>query len=901
VVYEYWRTIEPHFGHWLLAPEWGAAEGRATWRWQQPAGAEPATPAELDKLRRELAAAVAKAAGEYGAHPTERPAGLTADDTLVRVLAQVGAILRGLVARTDAELAGFVCRTSAGLRLHSWGAAEPAHPFLLSQPNAEVHGRVEIEGGNPASGQVVLEDRHGNALSRVRPDARGVFVFPSVSPGLYRVRAAYPGVVFGVPDFAVNVAQDDVAGVILRGIVHRTPAVAGLLAKVERRQGRAHHRRVAATVLAALLLMGGGTWLLTRRGGADRQLTDSTRLAEDAVAAQRTQAVANEQPSPPQAVSLPPGGNNNPIQANRGPDYVVPASPPAQRNQPTTPTNLRSQREDRGQTERATSQERERPIAVMPPPARTVTETVSAGAVDRNGPEHRATAEGRPVAPVAGGRPDRFKSVANSNDPDRDRRTQNDSRSQSSPSSRGDPAATIERRETRAPDSREMTAPGGHEAPGGAAVASFTDSATAVAGELATVEAQPGGVIMVEENPRAVAGGAVGGSATAANGGVAGVRGYYPAASGALVGQTGAAPGGAARAGETGVLLAPISPRRVEGKIIGVLAVGGGGVGGGAFSGGAAPATAATTTGGGWSAPTGSQPANTGAAEETPATGDAWRRDDLAVTSTENVPIAARLGNTQKALAAPSASLPERTFGKRFPALAASMSTTLTVVVGGWRTCELAGAAAADGSDKAGELAAWRERLVKEGRLKVPLMLLDPHIEAGFAVEWHGAGDATAPEWFDEAGQPDPSSSVRGDRAEIAWRGGPGPASRACSLVQPDGRVLARVEFGPAGRVTLSTADGVRGWYWVGVTRPVEDDRQATAGEWRRRMEWRLLDGRRWPAGWSRDEAWRGGRGHRLEMPADVAAPGGSVIPFALVDRLTGWALVHEYARRVGP
>jgi hypothetical protein len=266
-VYEYWHFLEPYYGQLLLAPQWRAAEGRATWTWQEPSGEAGIPASKLAEFRRRLAAANAALPERIQAEATQADPASAAAGIRDLVLTRAIAIANSLIDRGDDSLAEFVCHTESGYRIHSWGAAAPAKPFSLEKPRQDIRGRVAIEGG-PRSGAVVLEDWRGASLERVVPEEDGSFIFTGMEPGLYKVRGEYDGVAFTPPEATVNVTAEKGGEVVLQGSVRRGAEPAA----VEEEGGKEAappagkgKRRTAAPVLIfliLLLLLGGGlVWL----------------------------------------------------------------------------------------------------------------------------------------------------------------------------------------------------------------------------------------------------------------------------------------------------------------------------------------------------------------------------------------------------------------------------------------------------------------------------------------------------------------------------------------------------------------------------------------------------------------------------------------------------------------
>src|SRR5580658_9132046 len=139
-IYDYWNFIEPYYGQLFLAAQWRAAEGRATWTWQQPSGETAMPAAKLAEFRRRLTSAgdalpERLQAGVPVADPASGAVGIR-DIVLARALA----IAHSLLSRGDGQLSEFICQTDSGYRIHSWGAPAAAKPFSLDRPRQDIRG-----------------------------------------------------------------------------------------------------------------------------------------------------------------------------------------------------------------------------------------------------------------------------------------------------------------------------------------------------------------------------------------------------------------------------------------------------------------------------------------------------------------------------------------------------------------------------------------------------------------------------------------------------------------------------------------------------------------------------------------------------------------------------------------
>lgn len=95
----------------------------------------------------------------------------------------------------------------------------------------------------------------------------------------------------------------------------------------------------------------------------------------------------------------------------------------------------------------------------------------------------------------------------------------------------------------------------------------------------------------------------------------------------------------------------------------------------------------------------------------------------------------------------------------------------------------------------------------------------------------------------------------------------------------------------------LEAAKDVSCRYWVAVERASADEAGLPRTQGATRFDWRLLHGAHLPTSCVRDDNWPGGRGQRLDLPVGVREGGTATCSLALVDRITGWAIVSEVSQ----
>jgi hypothetical protein len=204
-VHHYWALLAPHFRSVWLAPQRRSDEGGVSWTWSEVGGGVPPAPAELSGVRQRMTGALAAW--------LEDPAAETADAAVAKAVEQV---VSGLLKKDDAGLAAFVCRTDAGWRVHSWGAAVPAKPFFPDNLHRDVSGTLLVGDKDANALEVVLENPKGVVIARTQTDSAGAFAFTQVSEGSYRVRVLADRVDFPVHGLDIEVGRVSVTGLELR-------------------------------------------------------------------------------------------------------------------------------------------------------------------------------------------------------------------------------------------------------------------------------------------------------------------------------------------------------------------------------------------------------------------------------------------------------------------------------------------------------------------------------------------------------------------------------------------------------------------------------------------------------------------------------------------------------------
>lgn len=141
-IHAYWLLLAPHVREILLAPERHLGEHTLAWSWELPENdaAESFSKADCSTARSHLTTTL-----ECLRLELERAEGSASDERhqLLRQLSSsLDAWAAGLLARSDAQLAGYLARTERGLMFHSWGLSHPAAP--VDRPSAPAHDETNV-------------------------------------------------------------------------------------------------------------------------------------------------------------------------------------------------------------------------------------------------------------------------------------------------------------------------------------------------------------------------------------------------------------------------------------------------------------------------------------------------------------------------------------------------------------------------------------------------------------------------------------------------------------------------------------------------------------------------------------------------------------------------------------
>ena len=254
-VQHFWPLLSPCFREVLVAPHHRTDEDAVTWTWRESEENGPPTAAELDELRRRFESALERFSRDVAAGKVGRGSGSSAAGNAEQLEAVMTTVVKGFLARSDADLNRYVCRTEHGLRVHSWGAGAPARPTYPDTHGLEIAGRVLV-AGQPARHDVVLESSDGETIAEVPSDDEGEFSFSKLTPGEYRLRARSVRGTFPLNGLSVDLQQRSVKGLVLAD--SRTESVSPLVSA--RRAAGRRSRRLLPVAIAAALAAAGGWW-----------------------------------------------------------------------------------------------------------------------------------------------------------------------------------------------------------------------------------------------------------------------------------------------------------------------------------------------------------------------------------------------------------------------------------------------------------------------------------------------------------------------------------------------------------------------------------------------------------------------------------------------------------------
>jgi len=915
-VHQFWHLFSSHFRTVFLAPQRRPDSERVAWTWREPVEKHPVTVAELAEVRRRLSDAKASLAGEFG--------GLVRDERDASALErQVRAIVAGmteqLIAHRDAALAAFVCRTDAGLMVHSWGAATAAEPWYPDRPPGEISGTVFLGTTVLAAADVILTTPEGLAAAQTKSDRDGGFLFPGVAPGNYRVKVA------GRSDFsdegmALTMERESITGLELRGMTGEAPIATAALQPPVKPTTPWYRRKATWLALFLIAGVGGGFRLYLQRASVSAAALKNRNLdwqaATGGPAADRTKTSSSGDDRKV-------GGEGawSSLSSARRIPKLTGSRPSRGGDTAHEPDGIPLQSDDSALSEIASPGKESTPESPR-----------KAGATADAPPSPQSN--GREVSPFSlkdqesDGSTGNQAEGASEGDEVRDAKNRPATMASSGSASKrpvisGNGAASVEESPVGQPSSRPEEGAADPVAPSALADegkpgkrAGARSPANNTAGAKAP-DASPESEAAAQNAGASAAGGSPAAiSSRASSGKKAAERNKGLAAQGSGASKTDLALdfGAATDVSDdtvtaeevTNKIASPSQPRQKPSPV--------------ALpveraqqpnpAGGQEPATEAdaareakktTKT----PVPAGAQKAGPGVSgdDDIPSQDES----DSASAPTQGIsahdPVDSPSKNRSRKKSPAAAS--ERTEGLREdspedpPALSAGgagdrnsgNSAGPLMQVGriratAWKARLLRDAILPTRPVTAEEedaLESMREKILRQRALQMPGAFRQPRVRTGFALMIQDR----SLHWRDDAGREPPGATVRGGRAELGWSDGAPPRNANYTLLDGNGRESARISFDQAGVPRLEMISAARASYWAAVEKAPAD-----------MFEWRLLKDRAVPASWGRDV-----HGSRVDIPLDATTARVGSYEIALVDPATGWALVgnvgFEMARGV--
>ncbi len=938
-IHQFWHLFSSHFRFVLLAPQRRAGSGKVAWTWREPGEKRPVTATELVEVRRRLSEGNRSLAGGFGG--IGRGEDDEASSLEGQVRAGVGEMVAQLLAQRDSALAGFVCRTDAGLMLHSWGAAVAAQPHFPDAQHSEISGTVFVGVERPAGISVVLENTQGIGGARVKTDEDGGFRFPNVAPGSYHLRVAdrsdFPG------GLTVEVERESISGLELRSTSDEPLSMAGKVTPLA--EDVPWFRRRWAGLILLLLILGAGslTWWWSQRSSdtpaVAQNQSSSWQSAKGQLAANKSQASANDDHKVGQE------GAFSDLSNSISPPKVL---HPRHDHAPSEADGVASDH------------------APQPPEDSTVpgprVPAEKSSAVDSNG---KPTP--RPDAP----REHASRNPRNSSSDSAEEKVRpSDEGSGTDPD--GDDVKSVKDKLAKLPPTKVNTKKAGAPVASSPASDEVPDEDAAPAGSNAPADSAPSIPAASKgrkssspakaKSPTAT-GAAVNAEAADSNADTGAPDSSTPGPSAAANGQLRSSPTQKAKESAKGTTTngvaatstdsaesdsaadtpdASPSPESAAGP-------------------GASKKTAPKKTppANQTAAPTDSSPPPDQADAATPPVsaptappGTSAKRPPAAVAeksapvaSANELPVSSTEAEAEASAGtqsiAPAGNTPPR---KRSPlrkksapssssqedepdqAAAADSSANLSAII----PAASAVTVTPDDGDPLMRIetvhaSVWKQRMVRdvivptrpvteaeeeamdtlreklrrEEATRLPKAFQQPRMSGGLVIKFAATSNQPSPpRWREPSGAEPAGSKVSGQWAELSWSGGIPPPNTTYTLSDSAGRVIAVASVDGSGAVALKTTAKSSAWYWCGIERIPAQSTNTSATDASAPFDWKLLSGAAIPASWSRDDHWLDGRGQRIEIPLDATTNRVGNYPITLIDPASGWALVSDVGVR---
>jgi Carboxypeptidase regulatory-like domain len=934
-IHQFWHLFSSHFRNVLLAPQRRPDSGRVAWTWRESLEKRPVTATELVELRRRLTEASRSLAGGFGGldRGDEGPGGSATLEGQVR--ASVSEMIGQLIDQRDSALSGFVCRTDAGLMVHSWGASAPAQPHYPDAQNGEISGAVVAGHERVAEASVVLENVQGTGVARVKSEQDGSFRFPNVAPGSYRIRVVDRS---DFPDagLTVTMERESITGLELRGTSAESVSTDTNISSPTEDPPPWYKRRWTA-IVALLLVVGMGSCIWrSKHPAAGQTVADNRSSGWQSAKGQLAGEEAKNASRDDRKVGT------------EGAFSSLSSSLPAPK--PLTPSSARNQSEkNAAAADHTPSRAEDSDVSggSVPEGRKPVTDSASEGSSSAATPEQRKPPKSRPPLST-------------------------DSRGNPSPSEEH-PAGNDEGDEPKSTTGKLAKSSGKTSTEKGAAVLGSSSSTIDVSRDESL---SPTGQSPPTDSATSKADGAPGNNSTKAPAakrpGASGKTSNSPEAGGDAESSAQDSPASSASLASAGQLKP--SPARKSGEIAkganpsapsGASAEEGASVAEGGTPPESPAADSSTEKNAAKSAPSSKKSSGQKAAQSPAA-----ENPDQAALSTAEKPEATpspqkrakqssgAVGKTS-ARVKPEGSFPPSAMDNKPEDSAAETSTEITrdaSPVVRKKSPEKNSSAASSGtegeeeatdssqlpplpvSEKSGDapramadtplatvgmihaslwkprlvkdlivpthpvtaaeeesLETMREKLLRDRAARMPKSFQQLKVKSGLVFEFT-VGNEKPLRWRNEHGAEPTGSGVKEHSAQLEWAGAMPLPNASYILSGSDGQRLVQVTSDQTGALILKTAPDIRVSYWVGVELAPIGEAGASAGKPESGFEWRLLSGASIPASWSRDDQWLDGRGRRIAIPLDETTRRVGSYGVALVDPVTGWAIVSDVA-----
>ena len=925
-IHQFWHLFAAHFRHVFLAPQRRPDSGRVAWTWREDTESRPVTSTELTEVRRRLSESLRSLT--RGFDDLDR-GDATAESIDGQVRAAVSEMVGQLVAQRDAGLAAFVCRTDAGLMLHSWGASTAAKPFFPDAQNGEISGNVVIGTERLSGVNVVLENEQGSVLGRIRSESEGVFRFPNVAPGNYRVRTPDRSE-FPVEGITVTMERESVTGLELRGASAGPPEKsAPAVAAPEGSTPWYKRKWLAAVGLLLVLCIGGCIWNSSRTSSEQtRRKTDDSGWQsangqisgtegkngrdDRKVGTEGAFSSLSSSLPPPKIASTPHGPHDS---GDRKTGERAAAGPSGSEGDRADAKGKNPEVATDGNSANPTGS-RPTPVATsrsLPRESSTGKQADAANAGEsQNGEESQPLAgKAADASPPASGKKQPQPPKANASSAGNSSPTQTPN-----PDSAPEVASSAQDSDT----SVDGTGSKSGEKKGSTPSSKNAGSPTSGSDAAATDAQQPSS----QADNRG------------SNGATPSVPGGKPTAATAASPTTGTHPsageqkprGDASAAASDEAIPSDAAEENNSSK-------------GNPSNKSSSPKTDAK------SQPDESKTANQEAKNDEPVTASATKNSKSAGSSSKKNPEPAKSADNavaastavaaddsptstadtasadpeaktgpaakssgKKSGQTPTAQSPpeqkpeevSEALAKKSPVFSVATSLnqdegelvqTSKVRSSPWKARlvqDLIIPTHPLTAHEEEQMDAMRKKLRQERLAQMPQIFQIPRVKSGVILEFNRSdlSGKDSLQWHDEYGRAIPTASVRAGVAEVEWEGATASPGTVYVLSSREGKTLVRMEVDQSGLMVLKMPPGAQIRYWVGIE--IKPTTETTS----RGFDWRLSTGEAIPTSWPRDNEWLGGKGRRIEIPLDATSKRVGHYGISLVDSGSHWALSSE-------